>query len=97
MSLQSVATMWRPKFALRRPVVFRWGHLGDKYGQFFMGKRSHTVIIDPVLCAVHDDLIGTVLHEYIHAEQADAGLPLDHGAYFQARRKELVALTGYPV
>lgn len=97
MSLQKLAKANRGHFALHKPIVFREGTLNNEYGMFVFGKRSHTVIIDVERCGTSKMVLATILHEYIHAEQADAGMSLDHGMYFQERRKEMAALTGLSI
>lgn len=85
--------LYRPRFALTRPSQMRVVEVAtDWMGLFLPGPRSGTVLINLANIDDEDACRATILHELIHAEQWAAGLPLDHGAYFQNRRKEFEAL-----
>lgn len=84
---------YKPLFALSRPVVMRTIDAGtDWYGMFFPAKRTGLVLLNMYQIDDEATLRGTILHELIHAEQWCLGMSLDHGDYFQSRRKEFEAL-----
>ena len=71
----------------------------DWYGLHIPGLRSDTILIN-LGNHVGEGYVqeewakGTLLHELIHCEQNTRGDNPSHGAYFVARRDELMALTG---
>lgn len=80
---------YKPLFALPRPVHMRVVDCGTNWmGMFFPGPRSGLVLLNLYNIDDEDDLRATILHELIHAEQWCADMALDHGTYFQDRRKE---------
>lgn len=83
---------YKPLFALPKPVVMRTVDAGtDWCGMFFPSARTGLVLLNLYQIDDEDTLRATILHELIHAEQWCQGMNLDHGAYFQTRRKEFEA------
>lgn len=85
---------------LRRHVV-RWAYADtDWYGLHLPGDHSDTVVVNLGNCVQPDGKFdwtfarGVLLHELIHVEQNTLAMRCDHGAYFRARREELMELTG---
>lgn len=84
---------YKPLFALPRPVRMHAVETAtDWMGLFLPSKWAGLVLVNLANLDDEDALRATILHELIHAEQWAAGLPLDHGSYFQNRRKEFEAL-----
>jgi hypothetical protein len=86
MSPAAAFRAYKGLFKTRRVALREVSTDTDWAGIFIPGTRSDTILINTHLCP---DIVGTVLHELIHAEQAKLGVPTDHGSYFQARVAEL--------
>lgn len=89
---------YQPWFAIGRAQVRGvYDTTAPYHGITFDGPLAATILINLSFADTEDRLRGTVLHEFIHAEQLHMGRPTDHGAYFQNRRRELQERTGLPI
>lgn len=89
MTPQQAFKAYREWFTLKRLVVRTCDVGDDWFGMYLPGPRSGTILVNLHHADTPRLVVGTVLHELIHAEQHALGMKMDHGPYFQQRRAEL--------
>lgn len=100
MNNKEIVAWARGFFPTVRRHVVRWVYTDTGwYGLYLPGIHSDTILVNAWNhvgegCIQTEWLKGTLLHELIHCEQNARDIRIDHGAYFRARREELMQITG---